>query len=842
MTRLGVKPEAVHRRIIITGRANISDMVFGGDEDRRGESRGWQAWRAGGLAVVLIMSVIAGATVSVGGQPPPAAVEPTGERLSGASQFVDVRASDLPGSGTPQDPYQISNVSELQAMEDDLDASYVLVSDIDASQTAQLSGERGFAPVGPSIDNQFTGSLDGNSHSITGLTIDRPSGTGVGLFGFVENATLRNIVLNDVTIVGAERVGGVAGNKIEGTIQNTSVSGSVTGDEIVGGVVASNSGGTVRNISASGIVNGSNGNVGGLIGQSRGEVVTASASVAVTGGPQVGGLVGINQGTIRNVSASGSVTGTGADDVGGLVGDNLGTLRNAGASGRVSGAEDVGGLTGDNDGTIRDVTASGRVTGTSFAAGGLVGDNDEGTIANATASGDVTGAEVVGGLAGRNEVTIRNATASGRVSGGDDVGGLVGANAGTVVASSGVGDVNGSNQVGGLVGDNDEGVISRSIASGTVTGGDNVGGLAGVNFAGRISLSATVAAGSVTIRPSQTTRPAPRAGGLVGGNFRGAVVNRSYAKASVDGGGFQGRAGGLVGENFNRTGSEPSRILNSYASGSVSNSGQVGGLVGGNFRASRVVDSYFDTQATGQSTSAGSATGLTTAEMQGTAAVQNMPGLDFSANWQTVSGGYPELSALSEPTQREDGGTDQTIPSVSIVSQPSGAVSANTTFEVSYQIENTGGAAGAFTVTVPRTTENISVARFDGDVQGPNPDGSPPSTSTGSADSGQSVSVVVTYQVARNATGTGNVTVEATPALSDTTDSATTSVSLGEPAVPSTPRGRALQVAGVDDPAAISQRDITVAITLRDRGRAANGVNLTQTDITTLITLRDRAN
>jgi hypothetical protein len=46
----------------------------------------------------------------------------------------------------------------------------------------------------------------------------------------------------------------------------------------------------------------------------------------------------------------------------------------------------------------------------------------------------------------------------------------------------------------------------------------------------------------------------------------------------------------------------------------------------------------------------------------------------------------------------------------------------------------------------------------------------------------------------------------------------------------------------VDDPAGISQRDITVAITLRDRGRAANGVNLTQTDITTLITLRDRAN
>jgi hypothetical protein len=132
------------------------------------------------------------------------------------------------------------------------------------------------------------------------------------------------------------------------------------------------------------------------------------------------------------------------------------------------------------------------------------------------------------------------------------------------------------------------------------------------------------------------------------------------------------------------------------------------------------------------------------------------------------------------------------------------------------------------------------VERFAGDIQGPNSDGTPPSTPTTSADPGQNVSITVTYRVAQNATGTGNITVEVTSALSEATDSATTAVELGEPPIPSTPRGRALQIAAVENPANITQTDITIAITRRDRGQAANGVEVTQSDITTLITLRDR--
>ncbi len=180
-------------------------------------------------------------------------------------------------------------------------------------------------------------------------------------------------------------------------------------------------------------------------------------------------------------------------------------------------------------------------------------------------------------------------------------------------------------------------------------------------------------------------------------------------------------------------------------------------------------------------------------------------------------------------------------PNVTAVSQPSSSVSANSSFEIDYRITNPDEAPTAFTFTVPTTSPNLSVAGFAGEIQGPNPDGTPPSTSTTAVDPGQTASVTVTYRVAANATGTGNVTVEASSAFLNGTGAATTTVELGEPAVPSTPRGRALQVAGVEDPAAISQRDITVAITLRDRGQPTNGVNVSQRDITTLITLRDRA-
>jgi The GLUG motif. len=315
------------------------------------------------------------------------------------SEPTDVNASDLIGDGTDSNPYEISNVSDLQAMEDDLDANYELVSDIDASSTAQWNDGRGFHPVG-SAGNEFTGVFDGNDHTITGLTIDRPNERNVGLFER-SSGTVTDITLIQVTVTGKYTVGSVVGYNTDGTIQNVSASGSITGDTHVGGLVGQNIFGTIQTASASGNVERTR-TAGGLVENTfPGEIQDASTSGSVgdTGG--VGGLVGTNgfRGTIRVASASGNVSG--GTRVGGLVGTNgiRGTIRVASASGNVSGSTRVGGLVGLNGGTVQSVSASGNVSG-STRVGGLVGFTPGGTIRNALVVGSVSGNSDMGGLIG----------------------------------------------------------------------------------------------------------------------------------------------------------------------------------------------------------------------------------------------------------------------------------------------------------------------------------------------------------------------------------------------------------------------------------------------------------
>jgi hypothetical protein len=178
-------------------------------------------------------------------------------------------------------------------------------------------------------------------------------------------------------------------------------------------------------------------------------------------------------------------------------------------------------------------------------------------------------------------------------------------------------------------------------------------------------------------------------------------------------------------------------------------------------------------------------------------------------------------------------------PTLTIVSPPPASVRAGTGVEITYRITNTGDETGTFTATVPQISENLSVTGFAGDIQDSAPEDPLPSASIPSVAPGRNASVTVRYRVAPNATGTANVTVETTPTLSGVTDSVATSIEVGSP--PSAPRARALQAAAAETPAEITQSDITIAITRRERGQRANGIELTQSDITALITLRDRA-
>ena len=326
------------------------------------------------------------------------------------------------GSGTQADPYIITNVSQLQDVQYDLDAHYELGNDIDASETANWNGGKGFEPVGdvtntnyaPSWDNPFSGSFNGGNHSINQLTINRPQEENVGLFRGQTG------IINNTSLIGA----------------------NISGSLRTAGVVARN-GGTIDDVRVTGTVSGTD-RVGGLAGRNEafgGHVTNVSTNVSVNGETYVGGLLGYSNSLIENGSAHGPVNGT--EKVGGLIGGESaggdGSVENVLATGSVSGSVEVGGLKGQSWRITRNASATGSVTGTD-RVGGLIGVSHNDTI-NTYATGSVIGSDEVGGLIGSNGVhssndhVITSSFAAGAVTGSTNVGGLVGNNFATVTDS-----------------------------------------------------------------------------------------------------------------------------------------------------------------------------------------------------------------------------------------------------------------------------------------------------------------------------------------------------------------------------------------------------------------------
>jgi len=234
--------------------------------------------------------------------------------------LIEAPASGFTGSGagTVADPYQITNSTQLQEMQDNLNAHYILVNDIDCSDTATGAG---FEPVGG-----FTGTLDGQNYVITVLYINRPSTYYVGLFGSTGSAAeIKNVGLVDVDITGNWYVGGLVAYN-SGTITKSYAIGSVSGNYCVGGLVGQNGyKGTITNSYATGNVTGFSG-AGGLVGTDwYGTITNSYATGNVTGNYNVGGLAGSHYGHIKNSYATGNVTGGYA---GGLVGRNYGPIIN----------------------------------------------------------------------------------------------------------------------------------------------------------------------------------------------------------------------------------------------------------------------------------------------------------------------------------------------------------------------------------------------------------------------------------------------------------------------------------------------------------------------------------
>ena len=220
-----------------------------------------------------------------------------------------------------------------------------------------------WTPIGIDYNHQYTGTFNGGGHTITGLTVTG-SDKYVGLFGHIgSGGTVKDVTLEEVKIESnndMSAVGGVAGRSY-GTLENCSVSGSVSGSGIAGGVVGYQSGGFLTGCSSSATVN-AGGVAGGVAGLTdSGATLTACYATGDvplesinSGGNFVGGVVGSNTScTLKACYAWGSVTGSGSGTiyVGGVTGTNdEGTLTACyHANGTVSGpAGTTGGVTGRN--------------------------------------------------------------------------------------------------------------------------------------------------------------------------------------------------------------------------------------------------------------------------------------------------------------------------------------------------------------------------------------------------------------------------------------------------------------------------------------------------------------
>ena len=214
------------------------------------------------------------------------------------------------------------------------DINITLDTDID------LTG-KDWTPIGTDYDNSYKGTFDGGGHTITGLTFTT-NDEYAGLFGWLNRAgTVKNVVMEGVQITSNQIYGGSIGGVVGyswGTIENCSVSGSVSGTVYVGGVVGAQIDGSITGCSSSATVKGTV-DVGGVAGQTNSSATLtacyATGNVIIEMDPKKniagGSLVGMNAGSsLLACYATGNVTSTGSSTgkvhIGGFLGNNYTTV------------------------------------------------------------------------------------------------------------------------------------------------------------------------------------------------------------------------------------------------------------------------------------------------------------------------------------------------------------------------------------------------------------------------------------------------------------------------------------------------------------------------------------
>ena len=420
--------------------------------------------------------------------------------------------------------------------------------------------------------------------------------------------------ISDLTIDPPDEEGvGLFGTADDATIQNLILSDiTINGDSYVGTVVGIAEGETtVEGITADGTVEGSDNKIGGVVGESRDEVLVSNAdsAVDVTGRDDVGGVVGENddQAAIRDSEATGTIE-----------------WRSEGAE--ISGAVRIGGIVAKNDApdaTVENCRSDADVQ----VLDNYVYDEDS----------DEKGSVHAGVIAGTNDGLIEKCVTTGTVTVEDNPDTHPEENRRT------------TNLVGGIVGHNSgddpqECIVRQCYSDATITVSDSVG---------------------------------PTAGGITGVNF--GTIEDSYATGAIDTteGDFP-VVGGLVGRNSGKFESdgviERCFAAVDFSVDTIEDSPlNLGGVIGDNRPETEASDLYWDTDVSnadvgidGDNGTITNVTGLSTAEIQGEAAAENMGALDFDETWDVVTdpADYPVLAwqdePVDEPTDGEIGG-DVTI-------------------------------------------------------------------------------------------------------------------------------------------------------------------------------------
>ncbi len=600
---LALDPTTGSNVSISAGDANVNDVV---------------SWSANKLTLNAYNNININAVMNGSGTASLALLYGQGSTDGGVSTYKVNAAVNLPagnnfstklGSGGAVKAYTVITslgaagsitTTDLQGINGGLALNYVLGGNIDATATSTWNSGAGFTPIVGATTYQSMGwppvTITQAQYDALGMMdqwdyMQRPgahfSGTFDGLGHTVSNLSINRSTESNVGLFGNTDAGAV--------IRNVGlVGGSVTGSGWVGGLVGMNSG-SISNSYATANVEGDL-NLGGLVGANYGSISNSYTTGKVTGSRgNVGGLVGTNwSGSISNSYTTGKVTGSG--DVGGLVGFGYhGSISNSYATGKVTGNDQVGGLVGLNmDGTISNSFYDKNTSGLSQGIGSVV--DVAGQVSGLSTAEMQTAANFTGftftttpGATGNNWVIVN---ADGSLNSlGTSGGGTT-----PMLASEYSTSISNAHQL----------QLMAMAPAASYTLGANINAAA-TGLIGGVMTDVWGSAGFVPVGNSDTTftgifdglghtvsnltinRPATANVGLFGAVGGASIRNVGLVGGSVTGGTY---VGGLVGY-----GHPGISIRNSYSEGSVTGINYVGGLVGLNY--GMISNSHFTGTVTG---------------------------------------------------------------------------------------------------------------------------------------------------------------------------------------------------------------------------------------------------